>query len=309
MKHLIILLELTKVRISLFATLSASAGFILARDGITREIIPLLFGIYFLASGSCSLNQYQEREIDGLMERTKGRPLPSGRLNPSIALAVSIGLITSGSLALYYGTNWTSLGLGLSAILWYNGLYTYLKRKTAFAVIPGSVIGMIPPLLGWSAGERSMIDPRIWGVAFFFFIWQIPHFWLVLFDFSKDYEKAGLPAITKWFTAEQLRGIIFIWVLSAAASCLSLPLFNDVNLHFFRLVLLGATLWLAWSGIYFFRYRSEEVSRKSPLFLKLNLFVLFVVSSLLLDKLLYSNFLKMNLLGDILANIRYKIFS
>ena len=245
MKYLKIFLELTKVRISLFATLSASAGFTLARDEITGNILPLLFGIYFLASGACALNQYQEREIDGLMERTRGRPLPSGKLNPSAGLAISTGLISSGSLVLFFGTNRISWILGLFAIFWYNGIYTYLKRKTALAVVPGALIGMVPPLLGWVAGEESLMDPRIWGVAFFFFIWQVPHFWLVLFDFWKDYEKAGLPSIAKWFTTEQLRGIIFVWTLSTAASCLSFPLFNEVNLHFFRLFLLGGPFWLA----------------------------------------------------------------
>jgi heme o synthase len=112
-----ILLELTKFRISLFSTLSTFAGFILARRGLSSDMILPILGVFLLASGSCALNQYQERQNDHLMERTQGRPIPSKKLSPSTALKISIGLLSFGSILLYFGAHWSALGFGLFAVL------------------------------------------------------------------------------------------------------------------------------------------------------------------------------------------------
>ena len=171
MKHWVkIILELTKYRISLFATFSASAGFILAKQGLSGEIIMPIIGVFCLASGSCALNQYQERENDQRMKRTEGRPIPSRKLLSSTALKISLSLLFLGVLILFIGTNWIALGLGAFALFWYNGVYTPLKRKTAFAVIPGALIGSIPPMLGWVSGGGYLFGPKILAVAFFFFL-------------------------------------------------------------------------------------------------------------------------------------------
>lgn len=284
-QRLFIFLELTKFRISLFATLSAVTGFILAKQGISKEIIIPILGVFFLACGACALNQYQERKIDRLMERTKSRPLPSGKLNPYAGLSISLGLIFSGLFILICGTNSLAFSLGLFAVLWYNGVYTFLKRKTGFAALPGALVGAIPPALGWVCGGGNLFDPRIWVVAFFFFIWQVPHFWLLFLKFAKDYEKAGLRSLTKTFTTEQLKRIIFIWILAAAASSLLIPMFDFLNFHVIHLSLLVATLWLVWNAASFFRSHFIETSL-SQAFMKLNIYAFFVISLLSLDKLL-----------------------
>ncbi len=304
MKAFSILLELIKYRISLLATLSASAGFILAKQELSREIILPLTGILFLACGCCALNQYQERKTDGLMERTKGRPLPAGKLNPLAALGISSGLIISGSLILYSETHWASWGLGLFAVLWYNGAYTYLKQKTAFAVIPGALVGVIPPVLGWVSGGGSLLDPRIRSVAFFFFIWQVPHFWLLLLDFGRDYDRAGLPSLAKILTIEQLKRVIFIWMLSTALSSLFIPLFGFVNFYPVHFLLLMATFWLVRNAINFFKSPPKEVSFRFA-FTRLNIYVLLVIAVLFLDKLLTSDYIKLKSVIKMLAMIRF----
>ena len=213
MKHWVkIILELTKFRIALFAVLSTSAGFILAKQGFSSDMMTAVLGVLFLACGSCALNQYQERHTDRLMERTWGRPIPSGRLNAATALKIAVLLLSLGAMVLLKGANGIVLGLGALALFWYNGLYTFLKRRTAFAVIPGALVGAIPPSLGWVHGGGRPFDPQILALAFFFFIWQIPHFWLLLLDFGKDYEKAGFPSLTRIFTPAQLRRILFSWI-------------------------------------------------------------------------------------------------
>jgi len=281
----IVLLHLGKLKISLLATLSVATGHLLATGKITIPMLLPTAAVFLLASGSCALNQYQEREIDRLMERTKSRPIPSGRLNPEAALRISMGLIFSGCLILFYGTTFLGLILGLLATLWYNLIYTPLKQKTAFAAVPGALVGAIPPVLGWVTGGGSMLDPRIWGVSLFFFIWQIPHFWLLLLDFSKDYEKAGLPSITKIFSTDQIKRIVFIWLLSTGVAGLSLPSFGLTHFNVVSLCLLAVTLWLGWNAICFFRFSSQGTTFRIA-FMNLNVYALIVLFLLSMDRLL-----------------------
>jgi len=285
MKWIRILFELTKFRISLFATLSTSVGFILARQGISREMLVPITGIFLLACGSCALNQYQERKNDQWMERTQRRPLPSKRLHPITALKISLWCLLGGASILMARTNWVALGLGVFAVFWYNGFYTLLKRKTAFAAIPGALIGTIPPLLGWVSGGGHLLDPQILAIAFFFFIWQIPHFWLLLLDFGKDYEKAGFPSLTRIFTAAQLRRITFTWVFATAVACLMIPLFGLVISYGVRVGFLVTGFWLVWKAFMFLRSHHSEFPPRLT-FNSINAYVLLVMFLLTLDHLL-----------------------
>lgn len=280
-----IFLDLTKFRISLLATLSTAAGFILATDGLsTKTIIPTI-GVLLLASGSSGLNQYQDRKIDAIMDRTKLRPIPSGKLPPLKALFIAIFLLFAGSLVLFSGSNLVAFGLGILAVLWYNGVYAYLKRKTTLAVIPGALIGALPPVIGWVAGGRDILEPQILVIAVFFFIWQVPHFWLLILNYGKDYEKAGLPSLTRTFTTEQLKRITFIWILATACACLLLPIFGMINSHFINLSLFAAAIWLVWNATKLLRTSSRDFSCKLA-FREINIYALLVISLLSLDKLI-----------------------
>ncbi len=219
-----------------------------------------------------------------MMERTQSRPIPSGRLNPKTALWISIALILSGSLLLFCRMEGLALGLGLFAVFWYNGVYTYLKRKTAFAVVPGGLIGTIPPILGWVCGGGALLDPRIWVVASFFFIWQVPHFSVLSWEFAKDYETAGLRPLTKALATEQLKRILLIWIWSAAASGLLIPLFHVVHFPITLFFLLALTFWLGWSAMRFFRSQPNESSLKYA-FAQLNAYALLVICLLSFDRL------------------------
>ena len=285
MKWIRILFELTKFRISLFATLSTSVGFILARQGISKEILGPIIGIFLLACGSCALNQYQERKNDQWMARTQGRPLPSKRLHPITALKISLLFLLGGASILMAGTNWMALGLGAFAVFWYNGIYTPLKRKTAFAAIPGALVGTIPPVLGWVSGGGRLLHPQILAVAFFFFIWQVPHFWLLLLNFGKDYEKAGFPSLTRIFTTAQLRRITFTWVLATAVACLMIPLFGLVTFYAVQVSLLIAAIWLVWKAFTLLRNHQSEFSLRLT-FNSINAYVLLVMFLLAMDHLL-----------------------
>ncbi len=283
--------HLAKIKISLLATLSTTTGYLLATGKITIHMFVPTAAVFLLACGSCALNQYQERKIDERMERTKSRPIPSGRLNPETALWISLGLILSGTLILLCGAGNPAAGLGLFAVLWYNLIYTPLKQKTAFAAVPGALVGAIPPVLGWVAGGGEIVDPRIGGIALFFFLWQIPHFWLLLLGSSDDYEKAGLPSITRFFSTRQIGRIVFIWLLSIGVSALTFPSFGLINLRSVYPFLFAATLWLIWTAILFLRSQTAEVSSRFT-FMKLNVYVLFVIFLLTFDRLLSPSYMR-----------------
>jgi len=235
--------ELGKLRITLLSTLSALMGYVLAAGGVDAGLLVTLAGTWVLAVGSSTLNQIQERTLDARMARTRNRPLPSGRLSASAARAIAFVEILGGSmLLLATGSLWPWL-LGLTAVLWYNGVYTPLKRRTAFAVVPGALIGAIPPVMGWTAAGGSPADPRILVVALFFFIWQVPHFWLLLFRYGPEYREAGFPSLTDVFDNRQLSRLTFSWTVATAAGCLLLPLFGAVRSDLSGLILLiGAAL-------------------------------------------------------------------
>jgi len=211
-KYLDIFLELGKVRITFFVAISTSVGFLLYSGNINVGMILPTLGVFLLACGSSALNHYQEKDKDALMDRTKGRPIPSGRISPNGALVYAFVLIVISSLIIFYSANLTALVLGWINLIWYNIIYTPLKRINSLAVIPGSIIGALPPVIGWTAAGGYLYDPKILAVALFFFIWQIPHFWLLLMIYGKDYEKAGFPTLTKIFNNRQLSRITFIWI-------------------------------------------------------------------------------------------------
>lgn len=283
LKWINILLELTKFRISLFSTLSTFTGFILARQGLSGDVIFPLSGVFLLASGSCALNQYQERKNDQLMERTKGRPIPSKKLSPSTALKISIGLLLFGSILLYVGAHWSALLLGLFAMFWYNGVYTPLKRKSPFAAIPGALIGAIPPLIGWVSGKGLLsLDPQILAISLFFFIWQVPHFWLLLLNSGRDYEKAGLPSLTKIFSSAQLRRITFIWIFATAAACMIIPLFGIVESHVIHGSLFLVAFWLMWKSLKLLTGHRHPSSSRF-IFKTINAYAVLVIILLTLD--------------------------
>ncbi len=220
-----LLADLGKVRITIAVTVTTTLGYLMARRGADREVWMPVVGTFLLASGASALNQCQEVAIDSRMPRTRRRPIPAGHVDRTTALFVAGLLILSGFFVL------TSVGrqpthllvLGLAAMVWYNGVYTYLKRVTAFAVVPGALIGAIPPIIGYVAGGGDVLDPPILLVAGFLFIWQIPHFWLLMILIEQQYAGAGLPTLRQSFSKAQLHRVTFMWILATAAIGLVFP--------------------------------------------------------------------------------------
>jgi protoheme IX farnesyltransferase len=221
-------ITLCRAGIALFAACSAVTGCLLATPDATGALALLATGTFLLACGASALNQYQERDIDALMARTRHRPLPAGTLSPRRAIVTAVLLLSAGSACLSANGRAVLL-LGLCAVLWYNGIYTPLKRVTAFASLYGVLVGAIPPAMGWIAGGGLPSDPRLLVMALLFIVWQVPHFWLLLLRRDAEYRGAGLPSITLLLPPERLAGMTILWSAAAATLSLLLPLFGLVR--------------------------------------------------------------------------------
>ena len=282
-----ILFEITKLRITIFVTVTTVFGYIAATNSIDAGLILPTIGILLLACGSAALNHYQERNTDAIMDRTKNRPIPSGKISASSVLKISLILVITGSILLFIGSGILALSFGLLNLIWYNGVYTPLKKISPLAIIPGSLVGAIPPIVGWVAGDGYLFDPQIILISFFFFIWQIPHFWLLLMILDKDYQKAGFPTLTQIFNQQQLGRITFIWIIATGVTGLLIPLFQISHNGFVNYSLLIAALLLAYKSINLLQQTQETAAFRFA-FRSINYFALFVVLIVSIDKLFVS---------------------
>lgn len=275
--------QLCKVKLSLFSAFSAITGFLITPVWSEEKLVSLAAGVFFMACGAAALNQYQERDTDALMSRTKDRPVPARNIKPCHAFRFSLLLISLGFFFLFLGVGPAASVLGSCGVLWYNGIYTYLKRKTAFAVIPGGLIGAIPPAIGWVAGGGALSDPRVLALCFFFFMWQVPHFWLLILNYGKEYEEAGLPSLSGIFSRTQLVRITSHWIFATVVSCLFVFFYGlHSRLMFFSLFM--ASLWFLWQGINLRRGHDENKVNCRAVFKTSNYYMLFVLSLLSFDR-------------------------
>jgi len=185
--------ELTKPRITFLVTLTAAAGFCMGSAGGIDylRLLNMSVGIALLSSGISALNQYLERDLDGLMRRTQARPLPAGKLSPSEAamFGISLSIIATVYLAMF--TNGLSAFLGLATLASYLFVYTPLKTKTTLSTVFGAFPGAMPPFIGWVAA-RGRIGVEAWILFAILFLWQFPHFLAIAWMYRDDYARAGI---------------------------------------------------------------------------------------------------------------------
>jgi protoheme IX farnesyltransferase len=186
-------LDLTKPRITFLVVLSAMAGFALGSGPAIDwlQFLHTAFGIALLSSGIGTLNQYLERDLDALMQRTKIRPLPTGKLSPSAALLFGIGISVVAEIYLAYFVNPLTAAWGFAALASYLFLYTPLKTRTRWCTFIGAFPGALPPLLGWAAARNEVGREAIVLFAIVFF-WQFPHFHAISTMYREEYGRAGI---------------------------------------------------------------------------------------------------------------------
>jgi heme o synthase len=187
---------LAKPRLNLLVVMSAVAGYAMA-PGDTTDFAGLgwmVVGTGLVSGGASAINQVIERETDGLMRRTRQRPLPDGRLTAVEALAFAGILSVSGLFVLAAGVNLLSAMVALATLASYAVVYTPLKKRTSFATVIGAIPGALPPVIGWAAAADAL-SQGAWVLFGIVFLWQLPHFLAIAWIYREDYARAGLPML------------------------------------------------------------------------------------------------------------------
>ncbi|RKE99096.1 protoheme IX farnesyltransferase [Ichthyenterobacterium magnum] len=178
------------MRLSLSVVFSSIAGYLLGAIEIDFYTLVLLgFGGYFMVGASNAFNQIIEKDLDALMDRTKNRPIPAGRMSVRTAFIIAT-IFTILGVAVLYVINPRTAMYGAISIFLYTCVYTPLKTKTPLAVFVGAIPGAIPFMLGWVAARNDFgIEPgTLFALQFF---WQFPHFWAIGWFLFDDYKKGG----------------------------------------------------------------------------------------------------------------------
>ncbi len=188
-------LELAKPRITFLVVITAAVGYAVGPGHFDPAVfLALVIGTAFVSGGASALNQYRERDTDALMDRTRNRPVPAGRIAAADARAFGL-VLCGGGLALLFSAAPLAAGLGLAALGSYVLVYTPMKRLSSLCTVVGAIPGALPPMMGWAA-SRGTLDAGAWALFAILFFWQLPHFLAIGWMFRDDYARGGFPMLT-----------------------------------------------------------------------------------------------------------------
>ncbi len=281
-------LELSKLKIMIPVSLTGFTGFFICDPQISFRIILVSAGILLLGISASVLNQIQETDIDYRMKRTHNRPLPAQIISVPHAFLFFFLMLVAGSILVFSYGNMKSAFIGVFAIIWYNGIYTYAKRITAFAVVPGAITGALPPLIGWVAAGGGLWDKPVILLEFLFFTGQIPHFWLLVLKYGDEYEKAGLPSLTGILSTQQIKRLTFTWVVTSVMAALFLSYFGIIHNVLIIGILLIASVYLVWQFSGLLRPVSDYNSLRLYSILLYSYYLLIIIL-LISDRILISH--------------------
>jgi protoheme IX farnesyltransferase len=264
-------LELTKPRLSLLSVVTALVGYLAAVPYSIwdwKRTLFLAFGTAFCAGGVAALNMWMEIDTDAKMQRTAGRPLPAGRVQPGSAFVLGWALCVAGLALLFKLVNGLSAFLALATIVAYLAIYTPAKRRSRWNTEIGAISGALPPMIGWAAAGRS--NPALgWSLFAILFTWQMPHFFSLAWTYRKDYATAGMPMLSVVDpTGDKVSRRTFIWTaLLVAASGLPTLLGYCSWYYFTVAALLG--LWILKSAFTFLNPAKREAEARRLFFISL----------------------------------------
>ena len=230
---------LLKPRVMSLVVFTAATGLVCARTPMN----PILAGVAILciavgAGASGALNMWYDADIDALMRRTRGRPIPAGRVQGADALTLGVTLSLFSVALMGLAVNWLAAGLLAFTIIFYAVVYTmWLKRRTAQNIVIGGLAGALPPLVGWAAASGTT-PLNAWLLVAIIFFWTPPHFWALCLYTSEDYAKAGVPMMPVVRGAASTRRQILAYSLLLAPLAVA-PAFTG----------LGGPLYLAVSAL------------------------------------------------------------
>ncbi|WP_373029553.1 UbiA family prenyltransferase, partial [Sulfurovum sp.] len=203
----------TKFVLSFAVSLSALFAYIMAKGEIGLDMFLATFSVLLVAMGVSTLNQVQEYREDSKMARTKNRPIAAGRMLPRTGVIIAVVLILLSLGLIYTLLGLTGINFFVFAFLWYNIMYTPLKKRSALAVVPGALLGVIPPAIGWLVAGHTLFELEFIALAVYYFIWQVPHFWLLVMLFHGDYKDGGYPTAMRLFGEGTLQRLTFVWLM------------------------------------------------------------------------------------------------
>jgi protoheme IX farnesyltransferase len=274
-------LSLTKPRIISLLLITTVPAMMVAKHGMPSVwlILLTLAGGTLAAGGANTINCYLDRDIDGIMARTRKRPLPAGSISPGRALLFGVGLGVASFAILAAGVNLLSAALAMAALAFYVLVYTvWLKRSSVQNIVIGGAAGAMPPLVGWAA-VRGSLD---WSALMLFgiiFLWTPPHFWALALRYRTDYAKAGVPMLpVVRGEAETNRQILLYSVLLVAASLALVPVAGMGWLYLASASVLGAVF--LWRSFRQWRESRPETSKALFLYSLLYLALLYVAMGL-----------------------------
>jgi heme o synthase len=277
------LVELVKARLTLLVLLTTAVGFYLGADGPVNfaALLHTVFGTAAAAAGAAALNQWWEHQLDALMQRTRSRPVPAGRMRPRDAVVLGAALSIFGVGYLAFVCNALSAALAAITIIIYVFAYTPLKRVSTFNTALGAVPGALPPMIGW-ASARGTLNAGAWMLFAILFFWQLPHFFAIAWMYRDDYARAGFQMIsTDDRTGERSasQSVFFCMILFVIAG---LPAFLGIATVFYLLaeLILGG-IFLA-AAMRFLKTRAPSDARR--LFITSIIYLPLLLGALVLSK-------------------------
>jgi len=281
--------ELVKPRIMVLLLITTLAAVLIAASTrsisgaeIIRLVVLTLVGGALASGGASALNQYIDRDIDGLMARTKNRPLPSGRLEPNAALIFGLVLSALSIVVFGVGVNVLSAALALGGNIFYVVVYTgYLKRHTPQNIVIGGIAGAIPPLVGWAAVKNDIELP---AVLLFLIVtlWTPPHFWSLCILTQRDYRRAGIPMLPVVRGLNKTCLNIFVYACVLVASSLTLYPIGAMGLLYLVVSLtLGAAFIVQAAAL----LRDGSQIRARGLFVYSNIYLALLFASMVADRI------------------------
>ena len=278
----------TKFVLSFAVSLSALFAYVMAKGEIGTDMFIATFAVLLVAMGVSTLNQVQEYKEDALMERTKHRPIASGKMSPITGVIIAAILVILSLVLIYDLLGMIGVDLFLFAFIWYNLVYTPLKKKSALAVVPGAILGVIPPAIGWLTAGHSLLEQEFYGLGLFYFIWQIPHYWLLVMLHYGGYKDAGYPTVMRLFGQGSLQRLTFVWlIMTMVTGIFMVSIFNPVSIYIY--------IALAITGIFAFvsslqlLKQTFELTDARSVFWKINLAFLGTIILVAIDEMIKFN--------------------
>jgi len=228
-KYLFILLKGGRWQLSLATSLATVSGALLAHPAAGIRLSAIFVGSFLFALAVTWLNQIQERLDDSGMTRTNNRPLANKTLPVHYAIAWASFCLAVSITLLFACGGWSAVVILGVVILFYNGIYTPMKKRSPFALILGAIAGGAPPVLGWvcEGGEIVNVTPLI--LFLLLFIWQVPHFWLTAERHRLDYQRVNFPLPRSVFGERFYSHLLVLWVMAFCVALLALPAFGVVH--------------------------------------------------------------------------------